>query len=151
MWMRHRVHWYTQMDALLNVEHYLERFFQTDSRLADAREELRLWAGLVTGTDEGFSCLDDVQQWVQCVEAWHANLRSDMLEDSVLSPDGQARWLLYAPAVECDPTSGALEKCWLCRKCREAFAQVKSSTGEPAPMMPALARASGLVAWTKSG
>ena len=67
-----------------------------------------------------------------------------MLKDSVLSPDGQARWLLYAPAVECDPSSGALEKCWLCRKCREAFAQVKSSTGEPVAMMPAMARANGL-------
>ena len=104
------------MDALLNIDTYLDKFFQIQSRREDARKSLEIAiAALSTGgkglaaqlTQEELALKEKIARlWLTRVERWAHNTKSSMIEDGVPAP-GKAgsTWLLFR-TLECMTVRG---------------------------------------------
>ena len=120
-WATQGVEWHRKVDALLNVEQYLERVFCASQRVESAAKALdALREGRthleVHGTEE------EAQAWLTRVQAWVENMRGALREDSVLAPGCRDQyWLLYRPS--CSSVSATGESgdgsltCLLCKHC----------------------------------
>jgi hypothetical protein len=95
-------------------------------------------------TSDAFPSLDAAQAWLRRVHLYIANLRGDLLADSVAAPGRHGcHWLLYAsPSLTYD-ADGKIT-CFLCRSCFDALSQTSGKQQRPAPRMPEQARANGL-------
>ena len=141
-WMTHRNSWFDQVDSLLCIDTYLEKFFLTKERLEEAEKEVKDF----DDGESSFATVDAAKSWVRRVRCWVDNLRRDLVEDSVPAPSGGNRWLLFhrSPEMSIDSETGAIS-CHLCKSCLKALSKVEAASGKkPDVRMPMYARANGL-------
>ena len=149
-WLRYRGDWYTQLDDMLGTEHYLQKYFEADARVARAAEELNQACSGDAGSEglSQFTSEAQARAWHHRVESWRASTRSELFDDGVPAPgNSEVRWLLYPPAVQRvakDNASDGTISCELCSKCRDSFAAIHGKTRAPKARMPRFARANGL-------
>ena len=86
-WTRHGESWFDAVDSFLCIDNYLENCFLTTQRLQQAENELRDF----DDGESSFATVDAAASWVRRVECWIANLRRDLVLDSVPAPSGEKR------------------------------------------------------------
>jgi len=144
-WLRFREGWCESIDKIFGTESYLQTYFEADARLRHAEQEL---LDMQSGhrCQDGFRSVLEAERWRDRVQAWRANMRTALEQDSVQAPGrSQSRWLLYIPcclgAKEAHPGDALV--CQLCRKCTAALRK-RDSKNAPRPEMPYYARARGM-------
>ena len=92
MWEEHGLSWFAQVDGVFNVDVYLRKIFLVDQRLQAAEEAV----AACSTEDEpvrGSLDRDAAERWLRRVRAWAANLKRDLLVDSVPAPGRSVRTL----------------------------------------------------------
>ena len=143
-WLRYREAWFAGVDNILNVDRYLERFFDVDGKVIEARKELLAFEEN-NDLSTSFASVAAAESWQRRVDHWRENLRRDITADSVAAP-GQSwsRWLLYSSSsLTIDSATGTIT-CQLCKHCCNSFANVEGASGKPKVCMPEMARANGM-------
>ena len=111
----------------------------TTQRLKRANNELRDF----DDGESSFATVAAAASWVRRIECWIANLRRDLVLDSVPAPSGEKRWLLFrSPEMSVDSETGVIS-CYLCKSCLKALSNV-DAFGSSGLRMPMCARANGL-------
>ena len=148
-WEVHRQTWCDAINEMFSIDRYLQRFFLSDERLAEAREEISRVTDPVLvepgdPTPQRFVSVEAAQAWHRRVSVYIENVQRDLQLDSVPAPGREGcRWLLYASKTLSYNDDGAIT-CHLCRRCYEALSHTSGKDKRPAPRMPAEARANGL-------
>jgi len=83
-WQKHKGLWYAQIDKILNIDLYLERFFRVSERTAAAAREVMAFDA-ESGVTSSFSNRFAAEVWSRRVHRWSENLRRDIMQDSVAS------------------------------------------------------------------
>jgi len=163
-WLTNRVEWHKQAHEILSINMYLENYFCSSARLAeakkdlvdarveaedkqdlvDARSEAKEQGATESGSESGSAKVAQAERWLDRVQNWQAHMLEDLRGDSVPAPGLPGkRWMLYGQACHLDDGPHGLVRCKLCPKCRLGFTE-KSKDGVPRLVMPPCARARGL-------
>jgi len=150
-WHEHRETWFSQVNEMLNADLYLERIFETETKIKGAKGDVEKTRAYYDAVGNAilepvcFSSVATAESWLKRLEQWESNLRRDLYADCIPAPDGSDRqWMLYrSPETQVSATTKAIS-CNLCKCCRLAFSNTCGKGGAPDVRMPAVARANGL-------
>ena len=73
------------MHHLFGIDTYLKEVFLTQHHLERAQGAIR---AIERGEESDFETVEAATAWLHRVERWRENLRTDLILDSVLAPDG---------------------------------------------------------------
>ena len=147
-WGEHKGIWYDQLTAIFSNTRYMEDFFETSSRIENARsivEKLRKGAS----SEQGFESVEAAEAWLARVRAWKEKLAADLHSDTVVAPgDGEARWLLYRGGFVTDDIAVCDNGLVLqvCNNCAGALGEVRrdGANVRPVARVPRAALVNGM-------